>query len=123
MRLITEHHTNSTNRAIKIEADEPDPNNGNASHEYDITAMSEAGCDYGCMLSFQHGPIGTTGINGITNEALLVIVADRLRGFQSSKYACVENAVALASVGKALEALELRTRNREGRGVEGSHEV
>jgi hypothetical protein len=63
------------------------------------------------------------GVNGITNEVLLAIVADRLRGFQSSPYACQENAEALECTEAALRRLHDRTRAREARGVEGTHTV
>ena len=154
MREITEHQTNAANRAIRINADDADPDNGNASHVYALqwrempptappivpdyalgsgapgvlnqtprNGIGHVGYQQEVMLRFQHGPIGEVGVNGVTNEALLAIVADRLRGFQSSKYACKENAAALASVMDALGALESRTRAREARGVEGTHTV
>jgi hypothetical protein len=31
---------------------------------------------------FQNGPIAEVGVNGVTHEVLLAIVADRLRSFQ-----------------------------------------
>lgn len=123
MRVITEHHTNTANRAITIEADEPDPENGNASHSYQLTWHEKDGGDFGAIVAFQHGPIKENGVNGVTNEVLLCIVIDRLRGFQSSKFACEENADALAHLEAGFAALEKRTRNREQRQVEGTHEV
>jgi len=125
MRIITEHCTNPVNKAITVTADDQDPENGNASHKYGMAyqhGTGETSSAYQTLL-FQHGPIGEVGVNGVTNEVLLVIVADRLRGFQSSKFACVENAAALSFVENALAALESRTRNREARQVEGTHEV
>jgi hypothetical protein len=120
MREITTHHTNEVNRAIEVFADERDPNNGNASHEYSI-GIGSPGTDL--IISFQHGPIAEVGVNGITNEVLLAIVIDRLEGFQSSKYACLENESALECARTALLHLESRTKAREARGVEGTHEV
>lgn len=122
MREITEHHTNAANRAISIQADELDPDNGNASHLYDVTWRERDDSGMHIELEFQHGPIAEVGVNGITNEVLLVIVADRLRGFQSGKFNCVENYLALTNVVAALHALEARTKGREARGVEGTHE-
>lgn len=131
MREITKHHTNAANRAITIQAGEPDPNNGNASHEYMIgtnpwtvdNPEDFTRTQHVWRLLFQHGPTAEVGVNGITNEVLLVIVADRLRGFQSGKYACDQNDHALNNVENALCWLEQRTRERERRGVEGTHEV
>lgn len=124
MRTITTHHTNDANRAIKIEADERDELNGNASHAYDFRWKNEAGDhEFHQWVIFQRGPIKVSGVNGITNEALLAIVIDRLEGFQSSKFACAENGLALLACLEALAKLEARTKKREERGVEGTHEV
>jgi hypothetical protein len=124
MRQIHGHEANETNRRITITADDVDASNGNASHEYTIewepTGESSIG---GYILRFQDGPINEVGVNGITNEALLAIVADRLTCFQSSKYACEENELALFSVEQALAHLASRTKAREQRNVEGTHEV
>lgn len=119
MREIHEHETNDANRQIKITADDADPNNGNASHEYEVS-WDEG--KTGIILQFQHGPIGEVGVNGITNEVLLAIVADRLRCFQTSKYACRENALALTKIEEAAHWLEARTVSRTRRGVEGTHQ-
>lgn len=125
MRTITTHHTNDANRAITLEADERNPGNGNASHRYDIHYLKGGRplSPRAVQIEFQHGPIQEVGVNGITNEVLLAIVIDRLEGFQSSKWACVENDDALRSCREALEALESRTQKREARGVEGTHKL
>lgn len=114
MRTITTHHTNEANKAITVEVVEDE--NGEP-HKYHLSANG----DEQACLSFQWGPIKTHGVNGITNEVLLAIVADRLEYFQRGPFACVENAAALASVKNAANALESRTRGREARGVEGTH--
>lgn len=75
------------------------------------------------VIKFQDGPINRVGVNGVTHEALLAIVADRLRCFQDGPYACAENASALASIEEAQNHLRWRTRVRVGRGVEGTHQV
>jgi hypothetical protein len=122
MRQLHDHETNDANRKIEIDADDVDPNNGNASHEYNLNWTMGNGDLGATLIRFQHGPIGEVGVNGVTNEALLVIVIDRLRGFQSSKFACRENALALTKLEEAFHWLEARTRNREKRGVEGTHQ-
>lgn len=93
-------------------------------------------------IDFQNGPIGVTGFNGISNEALLAVLIDRMRGFQHKRhsvslnpgkdnpfdfstrgeYACKENACALTHLEEALMWLQKRTRDRMARGVEGTHQ-
>jgi len=55
---------------------------------------------------------------GITNEALLAVVADRLAGFQAGEFPSEYNQRALVHVGYALAALQERTLDRIMRGVE-----
>ena len=59
-------------------------------------------------------------VNGVTQEALLAIVIDRLRSFQAGPFACDENGEALDYCGYALAALQKRTLARIARGVEGT---
>lgn len=119
-RQITSHHVNACNRSIAIEAGEVDPTCGNASHAYTLTLRRGA---RRTLLQFQHGPIGRVGVNGITNEALLAVLIDRLEGFQSGQYACEENADALVHLRAAVARLHDRTKERTARSVEGTHEV
>jgi hypothetical protein len=123
MRTLTEHQINECNQAITIEADEPDPNNGNASHSYRMVVTQKNGLTHVTDINFQHGPIAEVGTNGITHEVLLAILTDRLRGFQSGPYACQENADALVAIEMAQERLHSRTRKRVARGVEGTHTI
>lgn len=74
-------------------------------------------------VRFQLGNPNEVGFNGVTNEALLAIVRDRLIAFQSSEFACIENQQALVHVDEALEVLKRRTRDRITRKVEGTHIV
>lgn len=123
MREITEHQVNECNQDIKLEADERDPLNGNASHVYKLSIARKDGVTSELVFEFQHGPIKEVGVNGITQEVLLAILIDRLRGFQTSKWACVENEVALMALMEARDSLFQRTLKRVDRGVEGTHEV
>lgn len=105
---------------------------GNANHCYEI-AIKEDGLGAIPLeksalrprleVKFQQGPLQVVAVNGISNEALLAIVIDRLRGFQSGDFKCRENALALTKLQEALHWLDHRTRDREARGVEGRHEV
>lgn len=125
MRQITDHIINPANdRLIVTVVDEPGA--GGANHEYRVTATDDgSGKPYQAAdhaLSFQNGPINEVGVNGITQEVLLAIVADRLRSFQAGPYACRENAIALTKTEEALHWLQQRTLSRMRRGVEGTHQ-
>ena len=74
-------------------------------------------------IHFQEGPIKECGVNGVTNEDLLVMVVRRLEGFQNSEFKCRENACAITKIEEALLWLRKRTMGRENRGVEGTNEV
>jgi hypothetical protein len=110
--------------------DEPDPANGMMAHAYEIrvletgelnVTMIETGSEIPAptCIAFQHGPIKEVGINGISNEALVAIVLDRLRGAQSGDFRCRENACAITHFEEGLHWLTARTMNRTRRGVEG----
>ncbi len=126
MRYLTAHIVNPANDRLVI-AVEDEPSHGGACHAYSIT-IAEPDGRYKtpvCLLNFQNGPIAAdgNGVNGITHEALLAVLADRLTGFQSGPYACPENEEALLNILAAQRALQSRTRARMARGVEGTHTV
>jgi hypothetical protein len=138
MHTITDHKVNGLNEAINIVAvDEPGP--GGANHRYDLRLIGPSpvgGIDTGSVfIDFQNGPIKEAGYNGLSNEALLAVLIDRMRGFQYGRtpdgafntrcpgtYACKENACALTHMEEALMWLQKRTRDRMARGVEGTHQ-
>lgn len=115
MRELTSHKVNPANDVLKVEAlDGPGP--GGASHQYMIT-----GPYGGNALTFQNGPINEVGVNGLTHEALLAVLIDRLEGFQSGPFANDYNGAALNHLRSAAGCLHDRTRERMSRGVEGTH--
>ena len=126
MREVHGHEINEVNAGIKIEADGPGP--GGASHQYTLF-YGDGKADglnetfNACRLNFQNGAVNEVGVNGITHEALLTIIADRLQGFQDGPYACPENALALGMIRETLSILHERTRLRDERGVEGTMAV
>jgi hypothetical protein len=126
MREITEHHVNACNKAIQILAvDEPD--NSGASSRYEVYLPAREGKSPRCAaeLGFQRGAISeplAESVNGITHEALLAILIDRMRGFQIGPFACEENRMALMSLEVGQAWLRSRTEKREARGVEGTHQ-
>lgn len=100
--------------------DEPGP--GGANHHYTI-GVEGSGTGLTTQIQFQKGPIQEVGANGITNEALIAIVLDRLRGFQRGAYACRENAIAITKLEEAQLWQAKRTFDRAARGVEGTSTV
>ena len=97
---------------------------GNANHQYLVTfPPNTPGEITAYRIPFQNGPIAEVGVNGLTNEVLLAIVADRLRGFQKGLFACKPNACALTHIEEALHWLQQRTIERMQRGVEGTHVI
>lgn len=122
MRLVTDHIINPANDLIVVEVRD-EPGAGGANHEYAIHWPMLPNGRGGVDLSFQNGPIAEAGVNGVTQEVLLAIVADRLRSFQKGPYACRENAIALTKIEEAMHWLQQRTLARMRRGVEGTHAV
>lgn len=120
-RQLVSHKVNGLNEALLVNVLD-EPGQGNACHEYQVRLMKHGENDVElCNITFQNGPILEAGYNGISNEALLAIVEDRLAGFQSGAYACRENAVALTKIQEAMMWLQKRTHDRMRRGVEGTH--
>jgi hypothetical protein len=119
MRKLTTHVANPLNDKLDIEVlDEPGA--GGACHEYLIHLPIDI--KHGVrqtLINFQNGPIAENGINGVTHEALLAILIDRLECFQDGAFACHENAEALSHLQEAMDWLHSRTRERMSRGVEG----
>ncbi len=121
-RLIHTHMVENAAHELVIEVMD-EPGTGNANHIYDIQWVDKTGRLNARLIPFQNGPIKEVGVNGITNEALLAIVIDRLRGFQSGPYACRSNADALLHCESALFFLQSRTRECLARNVEGTHQL
>lgn len=125
MRQLTGHQVNGCNEVIVIEVLD-EPGQGGACHNYRISGL-KGPLDHHPIptidIRFQNGPLKEVGTNGITHEALLAILIDRLQGFQSGPYACEENGTALIMLQDAQASLQRRTKARVDRGVEGTHTV
>jgi hypothetical protein len=134
MRKLTDHivEGDSANHQLTIEVHD-EPGQGGANHSYAIYGLhtqsnSSAGpSPFGkdetcCPILFQNGPIKEHGVNGVTQEALLAIVIDRLRSFQKGPFASPLNYSALRNCEEALINLQQRTRERIKRGVEGTNQ-
>lgn len=120
MNELTGHHVNEANKAIRVVA-EDEPGDGGAHHLYCLVIDMETG-ERHVRLAFQNGPIKEAGVNGVTNEALLEVLISRMEGFVSGPYNTPDNEKALECLKGAREAFNARTREREERGVEGTHE-
>jgi hypothetical protein len=131
MREIRDHIANAANESLKIAVID-EPGHGGACHRYDITGfdtktnparVGEGGYESSFArlpIVFQNGPIKEHGVNGVTNEALLAVLIDRMQSFQTGDFRCRENAIALTHLEEALLWLQKRTRDRLARGVEGT---
>lgn len=128
-RRVTDHIINPANdRLVIMVMDEKGA--GGAHHRYMVSGFdmttnasrlpSEEPWQ-GQEFLFQNGPINEVGVNGITQEVLLAVVADRLRCFQAGPFACRENALALTKIEEAMHWLQQRTIARMRRGVEGTN--
>ena len=122
MREITAHKVNGLNEVLTINVMD-EPGHGGACHKYEICYSEAEGGGLLAGINFQNGPIKEFGVNGISGEALLAIVRDRLECFQRGPYACYTNGSALVSVIGAMTALASRTKERVERGVEGTNVV
>lgn len=68
---------------------------------------------------FQDGNPAEVGVNGLTNEAMIAIVIDRIEK-QNAIVSSVENEKALECLRAGKGALESRIRDRQKRGVLGT---
>lgn len=73
------------------------------------------------VILMQHGLVKDGVMNGVTVNDLLKVCQNLMEGYQSTKFACEENAQALAGINSALEALEARANRRTDQGVINTH--
>jgi len=81
----------------------------------------------GIEIVWQNGPLGRgenrREPNGAFVEGVIQAAIGRLEFYQSSKFKCRENALAITKLQEALHWCQHRTADREVRSVEGTHEV
>ena len=130
MREITDHVMDTEKNTLRIcVLDQPGV--GGASQHYHIGGFDPSANPSWIRptppaphsILFQHGLLSERGVNGVTNEALLAIIADRLRSFQAGPYACRENALALTKIEESLHWLRHRHLARQQRSVSDTHIV
>ena len=82
---------------------------------------------YGFAIGWQNGPVKRIDCdfppapNGAFVEDIIQAAIGRIKYYQESEFACVENERALSHLMCALARLNERTADRERRGVEGTH--
>lgn len=81
----------------------------------------------GISINWQDGPLGR-GVdrkepNGAFVEGVIKAALGRLKFYESSKFACMENLAAIEALEVALSWCNLRTKARERKGIEGTHNV
>lgn len=80
----------------------------------------------GLSILWQKGPLGRgkdrKEPNGTFVETVIAAALQRLEFYQDSGFGCSENASAIHNLKSAIGVLEFRTQQREGAGVEGTHE-
>lgn len=116
-RRLDGHKVNPANDLIDV-AVLDEPGAGGAHHHYAMQLPDGTLTE----IRFQTGPIKESGVNGLTHEALLAILIDRMDSFQAGPYACEENEQARSALLAAQGWLKRRTEKRMERGVEGTHE-
>jgi hypothetical protein len=133
MRELNSHKVNPANDVLTVAVIDQ-PGSGGASHRYEISGFDPKANPSSDLtdsedlftsktILFQNGPIAEAGVNGVTHEALLAILIDRLECFQKGNFANSYNQRALEHLIGAQESLKDRTRERMTRGVEGTHTV
>ena len=100
-----------------------------ATHFMDANMNPAGGSTFGkgFAIAWQNGPLGRgekrIEPNGSFVEDIIDAARDRLQFYQNSKFECKENEVAIEHLKLALSILDTRTKSREKRGVEGTHEI
>lgn len=121
-RELTDHQINDFNSEHVTVTRYDDRAEFGAHHEYAIYIHGDKHPPVS-IIRFQKGPVKEFGVNGVTDEALLAIVLDRLRGFQTTPYSCRENSLAITKLEEALHWMMHRSIARQRRGVEGTSTI
>lgn len=82
----------------------------------------------GILIAWQSGPmVGPDGErleqNGAFVEDVIAAALGRLEHYNSGKFRCRDNSIAITHLEDALLRLGHRNQDREDRGVEGTHET
>lgn len=97
------------------------------SHQLDPNGAPAGGVTTGTGIDirWQNGPLGRGAEriepNGAFVEGVIAAALGRLQHYQSTKFKCRENALAITKLEEALHWCQHRTADRERRDVEGTH--
>lgn len=86
------------------------PSENGTRHHYRVAYQPSAGgpeIDLG-IIKFQNGDAARVGVNGVSDQALLSIVADHIEGFNRGPYACEANRQASYHIREAIRWLKQR---------------
>ena len=126
------HHVDAWYLSQKQESDMNNFKNCNSFNDVDSNGNPTGGFVKGTGLDidWQNGPLGRDKDrirpNGAFVETVIAAAKQRLEFYQDAsngKFACRENAVAIAKLEEAMMWLDKRTKDREERQVEGTHTV
>ena len=125
-RTLFDHKNNKFNRECIHVGAVDKPQSDGAHHQYVIEVVKPAYTGdqqdqivERCELNFQNGGLKEVGPNGITDQALLAITLDRMRGFNDGPYRCRENSIIITKLEEAMMWMEKRSNDRSRRSVEG----
>lgn len=80
----------------------------------------------GLKIDWQNGPLGRDADrkepNGAFVETVIAAALQRLEHYQTTKFKCRENAIAITKLEESLLWLNSRTQRRESQAIEGTHE-
>ena len=119
---ITDHKGSTLNNDLEITRKDASESSG-AGKIYEI-AYNFTHNGYAILeeIQFQDGEL-KDGVNGITDESLIAIVLDRLRGFNEGRFRCRENSLAITHLEEGLMWLQKRAVRRQNEGIEGTHKL
>jgi hypothetical protein len=79
----------------------------------------------GLQIKWQEGPLGRGEDRAIPNgafvETVIAAAKQRIEYYNSTKFRCRENSLAITKLEEALHWLNARTNRREVQGIEGTH--
>lgn len=125
-RELFDHKNNKFNReCIKVETADLRASDS-AHHAYKISVEVKAQTSnetdqtvHEVVLQFQNGGLKEVGANGITDQALIAVVLDRMRSFNEGQFRCRENSMIITKLEEAMLWMEKRSNDRARRNVEG----
>ena len=93
-------------------------------HEVDDNDMPAGGYTVGkgIDVAWQDGPLGAQSEpSGAFVEDVIRVAIDRIEWYNEGQFRCRENSLAITHLEEAMHWMWARTRDREERGVEGTH--